>query len=186
MNRILRFAGEVFGMSETAEALLTDYDARLAELQEALGSGAETTTISLVRTFPDQIGLVVSGTTAAAVLEEAGLARPESQSVDYDYVLEQLDSRPEILISAEQLQLADADVVFVFGNPAWLTENPLWNALPAAQNGQVYSVGYHWWADTLIAAHFMLDDLFQYVAQIEPELPNPFAFGIPASAEPPA
>jgi len=174
----LRFAGEVFGMSETVDELLADYDARVTELRDALPETEVPLTVSLVRTFPDQIGLVVSGTTAAAILQEAGLARPEAQAVDYDYVLGQLDGRPEILISAEELQLADADVIFVFGDPSKLVENPLWNTLSAVQNGRAYEVGYHWWADTLIAAHAMLDDLFEYVAQVEPEHANPFAAGI--------
>lgn len=176
----LIFAGEVLGLTDTVDEILADYDARVAELADVLGESAGETTVSLVRALPDQIGLVLTGTNAANVVASVGLARPESQSVDYDYVLSELDGRPELLISEEELALADADVVFVFSSTEdnGLTDNPLWNALPAVQDGRSHVVGYYWWGDSFISAHRMLDDLFEYVAGVEPENPNPFAEGL--------
>ncbi|MFW5709340.1 MAG: ABC transporter substrate-binding protein [Chloroflexota bacterium] len=178
----LIFAGEVLGLSETVDSLLTDYDERVDELRDQLGEDAGGVEVSLVRTFPGQIGLVLAGTTGAALLDEVGLARPESQGVDYDYVLEELDGRPELLISEEELLLADGDVVFVFGDPSALFEMPLWNALPAVQEDRAHEVGYYWWGDSLLSAHDMLDDLFTYVAVTTPENLNPFAEGLPAAS----
>lgn len=179
----LLFAGEVLGLSDTATALVADYDTRVTELQAALGD--EKPTISLVRTFPDQIGLLLAGTNADAILQSVGLPRPEAQSADYDYVLEQLDGRPELLISAEELSLADGDYIFLFGDTSQILANPLWQTLSAVQNDRAYEVGYYWWGDDLLSAHDILDDLFQYVAQVEPEHPNPFENGIaPGEATP--
>lgn len=174
----LSFAGELLGLTETVDQVLADYDVRVAELKDALASDAAETTVSLIRTFPDQIGLLVSGTNAAAILESVGLARPESQSVDYDYVLSQLNGRPEILISTEELGLADGDYIFVFGDTSALVANPLWGALGAVQNGQAFEVGYYWWGDDLFSAHDILDDLFTHIAGIEAENGNPFENGL--------
>lgn len=69
-----------------------------------------------------------------------------------------------------ELSLAEGDVVFVFGDPSELFENPLWNALSAVQDGRAYEVGYYWWGDSLLSAHRMLDDLFFYVAGIRESL----------------
>ncbi len=175
----LIFAGDVLGLTETVDELLADYDARMNELIEMLGENPETT-VSLVRTFPGQIGLLLEGTAGAALLAEVGLPRPESQTLDYEYVLNELDGRPELLISTEELPLADGDVIFVFGDAPQLMENPLWQTLEGARNDMAFDVGYYWWGDSLLSAHAMLDDLFEYVAGVEPEHANPFAEGIPA------
>jgi len=179
----LIFAGEVLGLSDLVETLLADYDARLDALREILGDAAGEIDLSLVRTFPDQIGLILEGTAAAALLNEAGLSRPESQAYDYDYVLSELEGRPELLISEEELLLADGDVIFVFGDPTHLAENPLWNALPAVRDGRAFEVGYYWWGDSLLSTHDMLDDLFQYVTEVQPALSNPFETSISTNAD---
>lgn len=173
----LTIAGEALGLTQLVEDSLTQYNERIEELKTLLGEDAAEIKISLVRTFPGQIGLVLSGTAGAAILDEVGLSRPESQAVDYDYVLESLNGRPELLISEETLDLANADIIFYFGDAADLIESPLWQALPAVQAGQAFEVGYYWWGDSLFSAHDMLDDLFKYVAQAEPSIPNPFAAG---------
>lgn len=173
----LILAGEVLGLTETVDSLLADYDARISELVEILGEAPETT-VSLVRTFPGQIGLLLEGTAGAALLEQVGLPRPESQTLDYEYVLNELDGRPELLISVEEMPLADGDFIFVFGDPPQLIESPLWQTLQGVQNDQSFEVGYYWWGDSLLAAHAMLDDLFEYIAGVESQHPNPFSEGI--------
>jgi iron complex transport system substrate-binding protein len=171
----LTFAGEVLGMTDTVDELLADYDTRIEELQAAVDE--EETEVSLVRTFPGQIGLVLTGTAGAGVLADAGLARPDSQAVDYAYVADELNGRPEQIISEEELRLANGDVIFVFGDTSDLQDNPLWEALPAVENGNTHEVGYYWWGEGLASAHDMLDDLFEHVAGVESPSPNPFAEG---------
>ncbi len=170
----LAFAGEVLGLMETVENLLMEYDARVAELRDLLEDTAGEIEVSLVRVFPGQIGLVLAGTNADAVLESVGLTRPTAQALNYETVLETLDGRPELLISMEELQLTDGDVVFLFGDPSELFDSPLWNALPAVRDDRTYEVGYYWWGDSLLSAHRMLDDLFFYVAGVETAYAYPF------------
>jgi iron complex transport system substrate-binding protein len=177
----LIFAGDALGLNAEVDALMADYGARVDLLREMLGTAdafaeASTTpeamspdtpspaplTVSLVRAFPGQVGLLLTGTSADAVLRSVGLARPEAQALDLDYVQNVLDGRPELLISLEDLALADADLVLVFGDASELRDNPLWLALPAVRDGRAHEVGYHWWGDSLLTAHIMLDDLFKY------------------------
>lgn len=170
----LIFAGEVLGLSDTVDDLLSTYEQRVEELDTQLGDDASDIEISLVRVFPGQIGLLLPGTAAASLLNDVELARPESQSMDYAYVLDELNGRPELLISQEELLLANGDFVFVFGDTSELADMALWQALPAVQDDRTYEVGYYWWGDSLISAHDMLDDLFIYVAGVRPETLNPF------------
>ena len=177
----LIIGGEALGQSEVVEQLLADYDARVLELQEILGENRGDIEISLVRTLPGQVGLVITGSAAAYVLDDVGLGRPEAQTVDYDTVIADMGGRPEILISEENIDLADGDYVFLFGDTDEILANPLWDALPAVADGRSFEVGYYWWGDTLLSAHDMLDDLFEHVAGVESTIPNPFENGIPAS-----
>ncbi|NJL94996.1 MAG: hypothetical protein HC915_15380 [Anaerolineae bacterium] len=57
----------------------------------------------------------------------------------------------------------------------------LWDALPAVRAGNAHVVGYYWWGDSLLSAHAMLDDLFRYVAKVDPAeaAPNPAWLGQP-------
>lgn len=175
----VRIAGEIIGESELAESLIADFDARVAEFIEVMPETEVPLEISLVRTWPNQVGVSLEGTAGAALILEVGLARPEGQRLDYEYVLNELDGWVELRISDEEMMIADGDIIFVFGNPSLLDDNVLWQALPGVADGRAFPVGYHWWGDSLINAHLMLDDLFTYVAQTEPVLPNPFLNGIP-------
>jgi iron complex transport system substrate-binding protein len=166
----LLFAGEVFGESELAEQLLADFEARVEQLAEFLPpEEAEAITLSLVRVLPGQIGMVISASGAQTLLDQVGLSRPESQTYDYDYVLEEMDGWPEIRISMEELFLVDADYIFIFGTPEEITDDPLWQSLSAVQEGRAFEVGYYWWGDSLYSAHKMLDDIYTHIAGVDLE-----------------
>jgi iron complex transport system substrate-binding protein len=181
----LTAVGAVLGQDELVAELLADYESRMAELRALTDEAEAPIEVSLVRSLPGQIGLLLPGISGTALVADAGFARPESQSYDYDYVTEELNGRPELLISEEELPLADGDVIFYFSyEPASeLTDNPLWQALPGVQAGHAHQVGYYWWGDSLLAAHSMIDDLFEYALGVEPEHPNPFADGLAAADE---
>ncbi len=170
----LELAGDVLNITDQVDELLAEYDARVAEFQEIVGEDLATIEISLVRVFPDQIGIMLTGSIADQVIREVGLSRPEAQIRDLDFVLGELGGRAELTISREDLRLADGDIVFVFGAPEELLEDPLWQQLEAVKTGKSYAVGYYWYVDGLISVHDMLDDLFQYVAGTESTIPNPF------------
>lgn len=165
----LTFAGEVFGEEELVAELIAEFDARVELLKEYLPDNADEITLSLVRVLPGQMGMVISASGADAVVQRAGLARPESQTYDYDTVIEEMNGWPEIRISMEELSLVDADYIFIFGTPEEITDDPLWQSLSAVQNGNAFEVGYYWWGDSLYSAHKMLDDLFVHIAGVDLE-----------------
>jgi iron complex transport system substrate-binding protein len=125
--------------------------------------------------------------------QDVGLGRPAAQAVtfaeggyteggaDYGYVG----------ISEERLDLADGDEIFLFTwastDPAVTAENqkfledfsatnPLWQSLSGVEAGNVHIVGAHWFrAQTYLAAHLALDDLFATLTDVEPTTPSPAA-----------
>ncbi|NJO82438.1 MAG: iron-siderophore ABC transporter substrate-binding protein [Blastochloris sp.] len=170
-------AGEALNVGDEVGALLADYAAREDEFRE-LVPDADDIELSLVRTFPGQVGVMLTGSIADRVVADVGLSRPEAQVRDLDFVLDQLGGRAELTLSREELTTADGDVVFVFGSAEALFADPLWNALDAVGRGDVYEVGYYWYVEGLISAHDMLDDLFAHIAGDDSTLPNPFEDGI--------
>jgi iron complex transport system substrate-binding protein len=170
-------AGDALNIADTVDALLSEYAAREAEFRALVPQG-DTIALSLVRTFPGQVGVMLTGSIADRVAADAGLSRPEAQQVTLDFVLDSLGGRAELTLSREELRTADGDVVFVFGNAEALFADPLWQALDAVERGDVHAVGYYWYVEGLVSAHDMLDDLFMYIAQAEPTLPNPFEDGL--------
>jgi iron complex transport system substrate-binding protein len=124
-------------------------------------------------------------------LQDVGLGRPASQATTFaegGYVEGGADYG-FVAISNERLDLADGDEIFIFTwpttDPAVAAENlqgledfnqndPLWQALSGVQAGNVHIVGAHWFrAQTYLAANLILDDLFTYLTDVEPTIPNP-------------
>jgi iron complex transport system substrate-binding protein len=173
-------ASEALNIADQVKTLLDEYAAREDEFRE-LVPDADGIELSLVRTFPGQVGVMLTGSIADRVVADVGLSRPEAQVRDLDFVLDQLGGRAELTLSREELGTADGDVVFVFGNAEELFADPLWDALDAVGRGDVYEVGYYWYVEGLISAHDMLDDLFEHVAAVESTLPNPYEDGITPS-----
>jgi iron complex transport system substrate-binding protein len=171
-------AGAALNIAEQVEALLAGYAAREEAFRQLVPDAGEIA-LSLVRTFPGQVGVMLTGSIADRVVRDVGLTRPEAQVRDLDFVLNQLGGRAELALSRETLRVADGDVIFVFGNPEELFADPLWSTLDAVQRGAVYPVGYYWYTEGLISAHAMLDDLFAHIAGTESAVPNPFRDGIP-------
>jgi iron complex transport system substrate-binding protein len=150
---------EALGLEAEAEQLLADYRDRTAEIADRLAEDrGGLPTISMVRFLPGETRLYQRASFIGTILDDVGLPRPESQDVD-DFAA---------TISAEQLEMADGDVIFTthYG-PAEdstepeLTSNPLWNQLGAVQAGDVYEVpDDHWMLGIGIgAATLVLDDI---------------------------
>jgi iron complex transport system substrate-binding protein len=173
-------AGEALNIVDEVDMLLDAYAAREDEFRELVPDAAEIE-VSLVRTFPGQVGVMLTGSIADRVVNDVGLSRPEAQIYDLEYVQNELGGRAELSLSREELRTADGDIVFVFGNPEELFADPLWGALDAVGRGDVHEVGYYWYAEGLISAHDMLDDLFTYIAGTESTLANPFENGLGSS-----
>jgi iron complex transport system substrate-binding protein len=171
-------AANALNITEKASSLLEEYAAREQALRDAIGDKVKSLTISLVRTFPGQIGIMLTGSVADRVIADIGFPRPAAQIRDLAFVRKELGGRAELSISREDLRLAEGDIILVFGDASELFADPLWKALDAVREGRVHQVGYYWYVEGLISAHFMVDDLFQYLAKTEPPLVNPYVGGI--------
>lgn len=157
--------------TEEAEILLDRYQERLSDFQEAMGERLEETEVSLVRVRQDGIFLYAECSPAGIILNDAGLQRPESQ--------EGCPLRgPRVKISLENIDQADADVIFIWGEfegderaREQLKISPLWDQLEAVQNDQVYTVPEsYWFFPGAEGIDLLIDDLFKYLVEETPEI----------------
>lgn len=188
----MRFLGEALNLSAEVEDLLAGYDARVATLAEAVGDPAEIE-ISVVRYFnrDAQVGMQIQLANAFStdILADVGFARPETQSLSAEESEARFGHAVGATISLEELPLVDGQYLFAWAQgasaeldadnaEAWqqLADNPLWATLEAIQNEQAFQVGGHWVGWGFAAAHEVLDDLFELVADVDPQdvSPNPF------------
>ncbi|MEL6524138.1 MAG: ABC transporter substrate-binding protein [Chloroflexota bacterium] len=188
----MRFLGEALNLTEEVDALLAEYDARVATLQELLGdpSAIEISVIRYrLRDAQANIDIQLANAFSTDILADVGFARPEIQALPVEEAEAQFGSPVAANISLEELQLIDGQYLFAWaqgasveldaGNAeAWgiLSDNPLWSTLEAVQNEQAFQVGGHWVGWGFAAAHEVLDDLFVHVAGVDPAevSPNPF------------
>lgn len=151
------FHADALGKTAEAEALLAEYDARIADVQAALGDALDTTAISIIRFRPGQVRLYLKSSYIGYILQDVGLKRPAAQDED----------KFSAEISMEQMQQADADYIFVTGYDVDDSErdtflnSPLWQTLGAVENGHVVDVNDDTWIAGLgvQSALLVLDDL---------------------------
>lgn len=127
----LLLLADALGRRDRAQQLLDTQHADAAALGDRVD---DATTVSFVRRNGDRLRIFQVASFAGSVAEDAGLARPESQQATDE------TSRD---ISAEQLDLADADWVFYGvqgGDAASLTGLPLWPTLQAVADGRAVQV----------------------------------------------
>lgn len=152
----------VLDLEERADKVVAEYDDRVKEVAEAIGDPAGIEA-SVVRFHAEELRLEVRNSFAGQVLDDVGLARPESQ----DVVEEGAGYLP---VSLERLREADGDAMFVFTiadtddeAPNLLERargNPLWERLSAVRADAVHTVDYLTWiGSNYFAAHGVLDDL---------------------------
>lgn len=182
----VEFITAALNIPEVGDEILAGLDARLADFQELVGESHE---ISLVR-LRDALVLFVSGSFGDHLIHEAGLIRPEQQQdYDLDFVLNENNGRYGITVSQEELPLLDAEYIVIWtASPSadveaeaqavidTLLEDPLWKTLQAVKDNHLFIVGSHWQGFGILEAHAALDDLFRYVAGVDPQevSPNPF------------
>jgi iron complex transport system substrate-binding protein len=179
----MEFWSEVLGTQDLYADMIANYEARLAEFQEALTDDPE---ISIIGTSSYGTYMWLEDTAPGVVVADAGLSRPESQALSGDAAVERYGEQRWIQISEERYDLADADAIFVFSyattDPEVLeTENTaieafrtnaVWNSLSAVETDHVYYVGPHWWrAQTYLLANMVLDDLFTHLTDSRANTP---------------
>jgi iron complex transport system substrate-binding protein len=183
-----RYMADILNVTEKAEVVIEQTNARIDALNEVYQSEADEPVVSVV--FYGEYG-ILSGAPYFAynqVMAQAGILRPESQSLDND----EFDAVNDIYwatLSEEQLPLIDADVLVMmlsqtpdelaFAEPlvSNIGDDPLWGALNAVQTERFYTVPYQRWISfDPYSVNRIIDDLFLTVAQVDSSevAPNPF------------
>ncbi|MCS6828838.1 MAG: iron-siderophore ABC transporter substrate-binding protein [Caldilinea sp.] len=172
-----QFWSEALNVPDLYTKMKANYDARVVELQAALGNPSALK-VSVVAASTYGISLWMPDTPPGAILTDVGLSRPEAQSLVGDAAQARYGAGQYISISEERLDLADGDVIFYFtyasADPETtaketafiksLEEKPLWQALKAVKNGRAYFVPGYWWrSQTYLLANKVIDDLFTYL-----------------------
>ncbi|SFB40347.1 iron complex transport system substrate-binding protein [Amycolatopsis marina] len=153
---------EVLQLRDKADEAVAEYDARVAEVAEAVGDPGGTE-VSVVRFHTEELRLEVRNSFAGQIVADVGFSRPAAQDVAEE-------GSGFVPISLERLPEADGDAMFAYtiadgdeDKPNLLErarQNPLWGNLEAVRNDQVHPVDYKTWiANNYIAAQAVLDDL---------------------------
>lgn len=182
----VQFWSEVLNVQDLYREMEANYDARVAELQEALGESRSELEISVVGASSYGAYLWLEDTPPGNILADVGLGRPESQALSGEAAEARYGDALYVQISDETLDLADGDAIFVFSyataDPETLAtetaateafrQNPLWQRLSAVRAGRDYYVGGHWWrSQTYLLANKVLDDLFVHLVGRPAETP---------------
>jgi len=184
------FFSAVVQNEDAYEEMLATYEARVEELQEALGEGRGDIEVSLMLPTTDTPLIWLEDSAPGRILEDVGLGRPEFQVNPSVATTESGADWGYVNISMERLDLADGDEIFIF---TWASTDPdvsaerqaaladfqerdLWQSLDGVQAGNVHVVGGQWVrAQTYLQAHLILDDLFNELTDAEPTIPSPAA-----------
>lgn len=159
----LSFLAEVLGKQDAEEAIWDHYYQRIEELKLALGDRYSSQKISFIYIGKGQINIDTKDSFAGFILDDAGLQRPDSQTVKVPYTT--------YAVSLEEIEKADGDVLFVttFSNDGAKTfeeirQDPLWQKLKAVQTNRVYPVDFtSWSAGHILGIDGVIDDLFKYL-----------------------
>lgn len=168
-KKYLQRLAEVTGRESAANVALEAYETRVAAIRERVK--AKDLTVSTVRFAPDRFVVFVDGPDAYApfaVLHEAGVKRTDYETVTDGTIVK----RPDW----EELANLDGDVLLYVSASGFesgpddalekqVTENPLWQLLPAVQSGRAHRVDRGPWQSFhgIRSANRILDDVERYV-----------------------
>ncbi|QPH55643.1 ABC transporter substrate-binding protein [Pontivivens ytuae] len=151
---------EAVGEAQTGARLLAAFDERVQDLTDALGPRLDEE-VSVIRFMPGHIRIYQKDSFSGFILQEIGFARPELQDVD-EFAMR---------VGKESIPQMGGDRIFHFtydagdgeglANAEDALSDPLWQALPAVQRGDVVPVNDAVWntAGGILAANLMLDDI---------------------------
>ncbi|MDF5726510.1 MAG: iron-siderophore ABC transporter substrate-binding protein [Rhizonema sp. PD38] len=167
---------KALGKTEAAKRLINNYNLRLTEFKEKMGSRLQKTIVSVVRLIPQTINPLTKGSFSGVILEDAGLTRPPSQNLDAIATKKKAGNPVGYNISPEVLSQIDGDILFIvrygFKNPVQakiaghqLMAEPLWSKLNVVKHNKVYVVDeFYWLTGSYLSANRVLDDLFRDIA----------------------
>lgn len=158
-----RVVADALGKAAEAEQLMQRYRQRLEDFRGQMGSRLAQTQVSLVRSFPNEVRIMMKASFMGTIVQDAGLPRPPAQ--DKDVFMERA--------TEERIPDLDGDVMFLMywnrgtgEQLSRLTGSPLWAQLGVVQQGRVYEVDDETWGTGLgpMAADRVVGDLFKYLA----------------------
>lgn len=156
---IFTTTAEALGLAEEGEAALAEYEQQADELGEEIG--VEDSTASVVRFLPDETRIYGPETFAGSVLSDVGFEMP---GLEYD-------EWSMAYISPEQIQKAEADVIFAttYGDPAATTKEAvtsLWGSLEAVPECAFEVEDDEWMLGIgLLGAEIILEDVERFLAE---------------------
>lgn len=153
--------GTILGIDAEAEARIGEYEAKAAEAQAALDAAASEETVAFLRVYPDEYQVYGNARLVGPIIYgDLGL-EPDP------LVRELAWEENAVVISNERIPDFTADHIFLLdqsqgtetdGDIAALTDDPLWQATPAVQNGNVYQAERGIWINAgVIAAERVID-----------------------------
>ncbi|MFG2650542.1 ABC transporter substrate-binding protein [Streptomyces sp. NPDC048436] len=159
----LKVHAKALGMESQADTALKDYETRAKALGESIKAkyDGKMPSASVVRFIAGPTRLYQKSAYSGIVLDDIGLTRPASQN----------SSDPEktmLDVSPEQIDKADADLVFVTVADAPdktqqkdVTSNPVWKDLKAVKQDKVFTVPDETWMSGIgvQAAEHVLEDV---------------------------
>ena len=154
---------DALNRADEGEQALADYEQQADEVGQEVG--ADGMVASIVRFLPDETRVYGPDTFSGTVLTDIGFSLPE------------LEYHPEYsmaMISPEQIDLADADVMFAttYGDPEETTRGAvtqIWENLDAVASGCQFDVDDREWmlGIGLIGAEIILDDVAAFLSETD-------------------
>lgn len=170
------FTASVLGKTKTAQQVMDNYYARLAQFKAKMGDRLNTTLVSVAELRTDALWLWAKASFSGVILKDAGVARPYSQTLDSQATLSLGGGPAGYALSKELLRELDGDILFLVSEDALGTRDlhpmleqlkaePLWSKLKVVQQEKVHEVGFYWVQFGPLAANRMIDDLEQYLVK---------------------
>lgn len=157
------------GALEAYDALMADYEARLAELRAGVAPISAELVVSLLAFNPNAGQIEIGEGPYTLIFRGAGIRQPEAQ-VNFESADEGVR---RYWISLEQLPEHDADLIMLLssGDPAVnapITGSPIWGQLAAVRAGQVVEIdGGTWYVQSVRSLFNVIDTLEQHLVQAE-------------------
>jgi iron complex transport system substrate-binding protein len=168
-KKYLQRLAEVTGREGEANDALEAYETRVAAIRERVK--AKDLSVSTVRFAPDRFVVFVDGPDAYApfaVLHEAGVKRTDYETVTDGTIVKRPDWEELANLNGDVLLYVSASGFESGPDDALekqVTENPLWQLLPAVQSGRAHRVDRGPWQSFhgVRSANRILDDVERYV-----------------------
>jgi len=161
-----RLVADITGTRAEADEALAAFEDRVAAIRDRVPD----TSVSIVRITPWDFQVYLDGPKAYgpfAVMREAGVKRTEYETTDSDLSVKRPDWEQLAALRGEVLLyiVGGANDSAVSGRHEEVTDNPLWQMLPAVAAGNVHRVDAATWMEFsgLASANRVLDDIERFI-----------------------